>query len=617
MLEMEVHKVCYKFRVLYILFLLITLFPHNNFGQNQDKADSLEVLYNSSSSAKNNLEVLDGLAINTADPIKRLKYANELLTTAKKKNASKYFFQAYFQKGYAYFSQGDYTAALESFYNAATLAKTKNDLGQVKVTIGDVYSLTGNHDRSMKHYHEAIEIFRETENEENLGRALFNAGDEYLKNNKVEKAISYLKEAEQIFIKMHFDLGLAYCKGTLGLAYAKLNMYDEAEANLQEAIQSLEKKEDYMPICEFLNGMSDIYADRGLDSTAIEFALISRDLAKSYGFKNEIREANLRLSKIHEKKGNIPESYKFYKEYITYRDSVLNVSTAQNMAGLRADYEVSQKQAEVDLLSEKQKNQQLVVISIAVASFLICLLAFGLYRRNKFIKRTSKIIENERNRAESLLLNILPEETARELKKYGKVKAKKFESVTVLFADFKKFTLYAERLSPEKLIESVDFYFSKFDEIIEKYGIEKIKTIGDSYMAASGLPFPNEDHAIRMVKAAFEMIQFVEESKGSSIVHDADFDVRIGINSGPVIAGVVGTKKFAYDIWGDTVNIAARMESHSDIGRINISENTYRLIQKECNCEYRGEVEVKNGRLLNMYYVNSFKKQMKETLMQD
>ncbi|MBT8294997.1 MAG: adenylate/guanylate cyclase domain-containing protein, partial [Gramella sp.] len=390
-------------------------------------------------------------------------------------------------------------------------------------------------------------------------------------------------------------------------AYARLGRNTDAEANLEEAIQALEKEEDFSPICEFLNGMSDIYADRGLDSTAIEFALISRDLAKSYGFKNEIREANLRLSGIYEKMGNIPESYNYYKEYITYRDSVLNVSTAQDMAGIRADYEVSQKQAEVDLLNEKQKNQQLVVISIAVASFLVCLIAFGLFRRNRFIKRTSSIIESERNRSDNLLLNILPEETAKELKKNGRVEAKKFASVTVLFADFKRFTLVAEKLPPERLIKTIDYYFSQFDRIMEKYDIEKIKTIGDSYMAASGLPFPSHDHANKMLKAAFEMTEFVKETKEKSLFDDADFEVRIGLNSGPVVAGVVGIKKFAYDIWGDTVNIASRMESHSDIGRINISENTYELVKDEFDCEYRGKVEVKNQRILKMYYVNNIK----------
>jgi class 3 adenylate cyclase len=202
-------------------------------------------------------------------------------------------------------------------------------------------------------------------------------------------------------------------------------------------------------------------------------------------------------------------------------------------------------------------------------------------------------------------LNILPEETALELKQNGKVQAKKFESVSVMFTDFKGFTEYADYLPPEKLVESVGFYFSKFDEIIEKYGLEKIKTIGDAYMCAGGLPFPNQDHALQTVHAALEILEFVEASKQNTKLDQPHFDVRIGINTGPVVAGVVGSKKFAYDIWGDTVNIAARMESNSEVGKINISENTYSLIKDDFTCEFRGEIEVKNKGKMNMYFVNS------------
>ncbi|WP_257710688.1 adenylate/guanylate cyclase domain-containing protein [Gramella sp. MT6] len=580
--------------------------------KDQNKADSLEVIYNNSREARKDLEILKDLAKNSMDPSKQLKYSNELLATAQEKNSHDYLFIGYLQKGHALTARGDYSEALENFFKAASVAENQSELGLIKITLGDIYSLTQNHDRAIKYYNEGIEIIRQSNDSIPLGSALFNAGDEYLKNKQVDKAIIYLKEAEEIFKGLKYDYGIAYCLGTLGLAYAQIGRNEEAEANIQQAIQFLEKYEDYSPICEFLSGMSDIYAEKGRDSTAIEFALLSRDLAKAYGFKNEIREANLRLSQIYENRGNLLEAYKYYKEYIVYKDSVMNVSTAQSMAGLRADYEVAQKQAEVDLLNVQRENQKLVVISIAIASFLVCLLAFGLYRRNRFIKRTSKIIEKERNRSDRLLLNILPEETARELKKNGRVKAKKFESVTVLFADFKRFTLVAERLPPERLIKTIDYYFSQFDRIMEKYGIEKIKTIGDSYMAASGLPFPTNDHASKMLKAAFEMTEFVKETKENSLFDDADFEVRIGINSGPVVAGVVGIKKFAYDIWGDTVNIAARMESHSEIRRINISENTYELIKDEFQCEYRGEVEVKNQRILKMYFVNGVKESIKK-----
>jgi class 3 adenylate cyclase len=216
----------------------------------------------------------------------------------------------------------------------------------------------------------------------------------------------------------------------------------------------------------------------------------------------------------------------------------------------------------------------------------------------------SRIVEQEKNRSDKLLLNILPEETALELKQKGKVKAKKFECVTVLFTDFQGFTQFSQNLTPEKLVESVDFYYSKFDEIMDKYSLEKIKTLGDSYMCAGGLHHHATCHAEKMIQAAFEITKFVKESKKNNKDDHTRFDIRIGINSGPVVAGIVGTKKFAYDIWGDTVNVASRMESASESGKINISENTYELIKDHCDCTYRGEMFVKNKGMMKMYFVN-------------
>ena len=191
---------------------------------------------------------------------------------------------------------------------------------------------------------------------------------------------------------------------------------------------------------------------------------------------------------------------------------------------------------------------------------------------------------------------------AQELKQHGAVKAKRFDSVTVMFTDFKGFTSYAEKLDPEELVKSVDYYFSAFDKIMEKHGLEKIKTVGDAYMCAGGLPFPTEDHPVRAILAAKEIIEFVHNSKLSN-GHRTPFDVRVGINTGPVVAGVVGTKKFAYDIWGDTVNIASRMESNSEVGKINVSGNTYELIKNLYQCEYRGSIAVKNRGNMDMYFV--------------
>ena len=245
------------------------------------------------------------------------------------------------------------------------------------------------------------------------------------------------------------------------------------------------------------------------------------------------------------------------------------------------------------LLNEQKANQRLLILTMVVILGMT-----GLYYWN---------IHKEKRKSDDLLLNILPKKTAEELKENGMVKAKKFESVTIMFTDFQAFTQHSQKLTPETLVKTVDYYFSKFDEIIEKYSLEKIKTIGDAYMCAGGLNSESPDHHLKIIQAAFEISDFIKKSKASNLGEMAHFDIRIGINTGPVVAGVVGKKKFAYDIWGDSVNVASRMESNSQAGRINVSENTYKLIKNEFHCEYRGEIEVKNKGLMKMYFVEKSK----------
>ncbi len=226
---------------------------------------------------------------------------------------------------------------------------------------------------------------------------------------------------------------------------------------------------------------------------------------------------------------------------------------------------------------------------------------------NKVKERTEEL-EEEKQRSESLLLNILPAETASELMKYGKATAKSYDKVSVLFADIKDFSKIAEQLSPEVLVQEIDHYFKTFDDIVTKYGIEKIKTIGDAYLCVSGLPVSVENSTEKAVMAAIEMQEFVCSVKNErSLSGEPFFEVRIGIHTGPVVAGVVGNKKFAYDIWGDTVNIAARMEQNSEPGKINISEQTWKDVQTKFNFLFRGLVDAKNIGKLNMYFVERMK----------
>lgn len=230
-----------------------------------------------------------------------------------------------------------------------------------------------------------------------------------------------------------------------------------------------------------------------------------------------------------------------------------------------------------------------------------------LLNRFQVIRKQKKIIEKEKKRSDELLLNILPEEVAEELKETGAAKAKLIDEVTVLFTDFKGFTAHSALLSPQKVVEEINECFVAFDHIMEKYGIEKIKTIGDSYMAAGGLPTPNTTHVEDVISAALEIQEFIiAKLEERTRMGQSFFEVRIGVHTGPVVAGIVGIKKFAYDIWGDTVNTASRMESNGAPGKVNISESTYNLIKNNPAfvCESRGKVQAKGKGELEMYFVS-------------
>ena len=221
------------------------------------------------------------------------------------------------------------------------------------------------------------------------------------------------------------------------------------------------------------------------------------------------------------------------------------------------------------------------------------------------VKERTQELAAEKEKSDSLLLNILPEETAQELKEKGFAEPKLFESVTVLFTDFKDFTKISEKLSPAQLVAEIDYCFRAFDEIVARHNVEKIKTIGDSYMAAGGLPVSNNTHAKDVLCAAVEILHFIQTHNEKRIKQEQfPLDIRIGLHTGSVVAGIVGTKKFAYDIWGDTVNTASRLESSGVVGKINVSGASYELLKNDFNFIHRGKIEAKNKGMLKMYFVD-------------
>ena len=239
------------------------------------------------------------------------------------------------------------------------------------------------------------------------------------------------------------------------------------------------------------------------------------------------------------------------------------------------------------------------------AFFLTLIPVYISRQRNKIeflIQNETRLIKNEKKKTEKILFNVLPQEIASELNEKGNVMPKGFDEVSILFTDFKNFTNASSTMSPKKLVGDLNFIFHLFDEIIEQQGVEKIKTIGDAYMIASGVPNNDDNHAEKCIETGLKMIKALKINNRDRGIK---WDMRIGIHSGSVVAGLVGKNRFTYDLWGDTVNIASRMESSSEANRINISGVTYDLVKHLYEFDYRGKINVKGKGDIDMYFVNN------------
>ena len=304
-------------------------------------------------------------------------------------------------------------------------------------------------------------------------------------------------------------------------------------------------------------------------------------------------------------------AFKYQSLFSNIKDTLYNIDTDKKLGSLQFDFDMQKKQGEINLLTKDKafselqvKRQKLAKNAFAGGLLLVFFIAILIFRNYRAKVKTNRILDQQKVQIEQLLLNILPVEVAKELQDKGAATPRNYESVSVMFTDFKGFTTLADKLSPGELVEELNTCFIAFDNIIGKYKLEKIKTIGDSYMCAGGIPTPDEQQVYNMVKASLEIQQYIIANNERRMDEGLEpWDLRIGIHVGPVVAGVVGKKKYAYDIWGSTVNIASRMESNGAPGQVNISASTYELVKNEFECSYRGKIHAKNVGEIDMYFV--------------
>jgi adenylate cyclase len=453
-------------------------------------------------------------------------------------------------------------------------------------------------------------------------------GSRYYALSDYHTAIHYLQKALESVNPLDSSpmIGL---QNTLGLAYLNLGQLEAAKTHFYKALFYAEKADIPVWIGNISGNLGHIFILQGdlekgesllikdktinlnrgakgpaigamLELSGLYFqqgkileAIAQKDSALLLmGYKvpfNRKKQLFPLLSKINSYQGNWKMAALYLDSTLLVRDSLSRLDNAAQVLRLKQLIELhaSREQIAERETSIRRKNQQLyLVVAGLLATLVVGFLVF----------RQKKRADREKQRSDELLLNILPGDIAEELKVSGISRARKFPETSVLFCDFKNFTKYAENLDPEELVRILDNYFRAFDEVVGTYGLEKIKTVGDAYICAAGLPSPDPDHAIKLVKCAMDIQTIMKESSNQ-------WQLRIGIHSGPVVAGIVGIKKFAYDIWGDTVNVAARMEQNAEAGKINISQATYQLVKDHFRCSYRGKMDAKNKGEMDMYYV--------------
>lgn len=536
--------------------------------------------------------------------------------------------------GGTYQNMGDYTNALTHYQKAYNMVYQDMTTGHqptgedsmnlmgLKLVISNIYMAIPDYKRAMDNYSEILEW-----NEAIQLPALdilvhMGIGDCYLHQGNYKEAIKSYKNTRTLLDGMKESIDKneksAQVLERLAEAYMLSGHADSAYYFITRSLSLAEGLKGHAAnqLQRTYLTMGKIMLERGKHRNGITYLQKAIDMAMEAGAMEIHSEALLMLSHAYEKTGQTQAALKAYRKHITLRDSMYSQHkiTQLTRIDMQGYYDRRQLDDSLELAAErtaagyKLQQQRLLTYSGFGGLALILLLMFFVFRSYKNEKRTNKIIsesnaaiQKEKQVSEELLLNILPEEVAQELKQKGSVEARQFDNVSVLFTDFVDFTLAGERLSPRQLVAELHDCFKVFDEIMDKYGIEKIKTIGDAYMAVCGLPVLDEGHAVKILQAAREISSFIETRR--SILEMNSFDIRIGISSGSVVAGIVGVRKFAYDIWGDTVNTAARMEQSGAPGKINISEYTYELVKDNFECEYRGEIPAKNKGKMKMYFV--------------
>ncbi len=478
---------------------------------------------------------------------------------------------------------GDYAEALDVYFQSLTIKEKLDDkkgIANTLINVGTVYSRLNNSDRELKMYNRSLQLANEIGDTRCIAYNHLNLGLLYTRTGEYDLALRYLDNIQNVLTGYGDLINAEKAVVSQGTIYLQLGEYDKAVDNYTSFLKMSEKRADTNHIVNSLVNLAGVYLKMNELEKAKEMLDKALPLSEQNGLKLYTKDILVFLSDYYEAKGDFVNALHIYKQHIGIKDELLNINNLKHLEELHQKYDLDKKDRELEI--HQLKNVEL--------------------------RSALENLQAEKNRSDELLRNILPDEVADELKVDGISKARFFEQVTIMFVDIKNFTIISQRLSPQDLVNEIDFLFRKFDQITSMFGVEKIKTIGDAYMCAGGIPVPDDCNAENVADAALMISEFMNELREDrEMTSKPFFEIRIGINTGPVVAGIVGSSKFAYDIWGDAVNTAARMEQSAEAGTINISGTTYELLKDKFDCTYRGKINAKNKGEVDMYFLKNRK----------
>ncbi len=520
--------------------------------------------------------------------------------------------------GNVHWRTGNYDVALTNCLNALSLAERLQNnalIADALHQLGIINDLLGNYTVALEHHRRALALREALADQAGIADSLNNIGIIHYLLGEYKKALENYIQSLAIRKKINDEQGIAKSLNNVGLAYKSLEQNDEALTYFQEALVMRERLADKYEIANISNNIAALYIKKQNHAKAVQYLVRGLQQSTEANSKDLIRENYELFSNLYAAQGNFEAALAYYKLATEAKDSVLNEKSQKAIVDMQTKYETEKKEQEITLLRKDNEIQQLDLQQQALLRnslfgglLFIVILAFVMFNRYRFEKRANlkleeanNLIRQEKEKSDQLLLNILPSRVANDLKETGKTEPESFENVTVYFSDVVGFTNLSSQLEPKFLIDELNDIFTAFDNIVESHQCERVKTIGDAYLCVCGMPTPNPRHAHNMVRSAVEIIQYMNERNKRS---EIQWRIRIGIHTGKVVGGVVGVKKYIYDVFGDTINTASRMESNSEPMRINISQSTYELIKDDFPITPRGHLAVKGKGEMSMYFVN-------------